>query len=180
MAKEIVSENIVSENRDKPLFDEQTLAKVLEAAYLLQEHNRELREMELRTDTRAHPADRGQTVSSSPAPAASSSPTPKESAPKDDYTTVLAQIVETQHQIQIRHLDLEHATALIAERVLQMTRASGAGIGILDGRDIRYRAAAGVMALAVGTEVRIEKALCSASVRVGDVIRCPDVNPEFL
>jgi len=167
MAKEIVFEN-----KDKPVFGEQTLAKVLEAAYLLQEHNRELLETEPRTGSRPDSGDRGHAVPSSHAR--------KETTPKDDYTTVLAQIVETQHQIHVRHLDLEHAISLITERVLEMTRAAGAGIGILDGRNIRYRAAAGVMALAVGTEVRIEKALCSASVRVGDVIRCADVNPEFL
>ena len=167
MAKEIVSEN-----KDKPVFDEQTLAKVLEAAYLLQEHNRGQVETELRANSRTHSGDRAQPVPSSV--------TPKTSAPKDDYTSVLAQIVETQHQIQLLHLDLEHAMAVIAERVLEMTRAAGAGIGILDGRIIRYRAAAGLMTLPLGTEVPLEKALCSASVRVGDVIRCADVNLEFL
>ena len=175
IATEIVSENIVPENNDKPVFDEQTLAKVLEAAYLLQEHNRELLELELRTEARAYPAGLGPG-----APAVQTPGSTKEIAPKDDYTAVLAQIVETQHQIQVRHLDLEHAVSLIAKRVLEMTRAVGAGIGILEGRNIRYRAAAGVMALPVGTEVRIEKALCSACVRVGDVIRCADVNVEFL
>ncbi len=175
MATEIVSENIVPENNDKPVFDEQTLAKVLEAAYVLQEHNRELLEMELRTEARDYSAGLGPG-----APAVQTPGSTKEIAPKDDYTAVLAQIVETQHQIQVRHLDLEHAVSLIAQRVLEMTRAVGAGIGILEGKNIRYRAAAGVMALPVGTEVRIEKALCSACVRVGDVIRCADVNVEFL
>jgi GAF domain-containing protein len=176
IATEIVSENIVSENNDKPVFDEQTLAKVLEAAYLLQEHNRELLELEVRAERRAYPAGL------EPAAPAIQTPgsTAKEITPKDDYTAVLAQIVETQHQIQVRHLDLAHAVSLIAERVLEMTRATGAGIGILEGRNIRYRAAAGVMALPVGAEVRVEKALCSACVRVGDVIRCADVNVEFL
>jgi GAF domain-containing protein len=176
IANEIVSENSVSENKDKPVFDEQTLARVLEAAYLLQEHNRELLELELRAEARAYPAGRGPAAPAIQTPGSA----PKEITPKDDYTAVLAQIVETQHQIQVRHLDLAHAVSLIAERVLEMTRAAGAGIGVLEGRNIRYRAAAGVMALPVGTEVRIEKALCSACVRVGDVIRCADVNVEFL
>jgi len=176
IANEIVSENIVSEDKDKPVFDEQTLARVLEAAYLLQEHNRELLELEMRAEERAYPAALGSAAPAMQTPGS----TPKEITPKDDYTAVLAQIVETQHQIQVRHLDLAHAVSLIAERVLEMTRAAGAGIGILEGRNIRYRAAAGVMALPVGAEVRIEKALCSACVRVGDVIRCADVNVEFL
>jgi len=38
---------IASEEKDKPVLDEQTLGKLLEAAYVLQEHNRELQEMEL-------------------------------------------------------------------------------------------------------------------------------------
>jgi GAF domain-containing protein len=174
----LTAREIVSEKKDKPAFDEQTLAKVLEAAYLLQEHNRELREMELRVDSRVRAQDRGQSVRT--APASSSRTTSADTAPKDDYTAILAQIVDTQHKIQVRHLDLDRALSLIVERVAEITRAGGAGIGILNGRSIRYRAAAGAMAVAVGSEVRIEKALCSACVRVGDVLRCADVNPEFL
>jgi hypothetical protein len=34
-------QEIVSEEKDKRIFDEQTLAKVLEAAFVLQEHNRD-------------------------------------------------------------------------------------------------------------------------------------------
>jgi putative methionine-R-sulfoxide reductase with GAF domain len=178
MENEIVSDK--AEKKEKPVFDEQTLAKVLEAAYVLQEHNRELQEMELRAEPRAR-----QSELQPPAPAANPSATRadtshKDAAHKDDYTAVLAQIVETQHQIQLRHLDLEQAMALIVERVIEITRAAGASIGILDSRTLRYRAAAGAMTLTVGTEVSIEKALCSASLRVGDVIRCADVNPEFL
>jgi GAF domain-containing protein len=178
MENEIVSDK--AEKKEKPVFDEQTLAKVLEAAYVLQEHNRELQEMELRAEPRAR-----QSELQPPAPAANASgaradATHKDAAHKDDYTAVLAQIVETQHQIQLRHLDLEAAMSLIVERVVEITRAGGAAVGILEGRMLRYRAAAGAMTLTVGTEVALEKALCSASLRVGDVIRCADVNPEFL
>jgi GAF domain-containing protein len=176
MAKEIVSEN-----KEKPVYDEQTLANVLEAAYILQEHNRELQEMERHVEPAARLGERGPAPSSDQTPGA---PRPDsaslDSAPKDDYTAILAQIVETQHQIQVRHLDLEHAMTLIVERVIEITKAAGAGIGVLDGRMLRYRAATGLMTLPLGTEVPLEKALCSASLRVGDVIRCADVNSEFL
>jgi GAF domain-containing protein len=173
MENEIVSNK--AEKKEKPAFDEETLAKVLEAAYVLQEHNRELQEMELRAQPRVHQAEPPRT-----APAVHASSARTDTAHKDDYTAVLAQIVETQHQIQLRHLDLEHAMSLIVERVVEITRAGGAAIGLLEGRMLRYRATAGLMTLTAGTQIQLEKALCSASLRVGDVIRCADVNPEFL
>ena len=182
MANEIGTKDKIG----KPAFDEQTLAKVLEAAYVLQEHNRAVEQGELRDLT--IPAKRQTPVEPAAAPVvASSAPRPPASSPrppvvpsKDDYTAILAQIVETQHQIQVRHLDLEAAMSLIVERVADITRGAGAAIGILEGRMLRYRAAAGLMGLPVGSEVALEKALCAASLRVGEVIRCADVNPEFL
>ena len=42
-----MKDELVSEEKNKPVLDEQTLAKLLEAAYVLQEHNREMRELEL-------------------------------------------------------------------------------------------------------------------------------------
>ncbi len=61
-----------------------------------------------------------------------------------------------------------------------MTHASGAAIGILDGKKLRYRAASGNLTLAVGSEVPMDKALCLPCLRTGQVFRCADVNPEFL
>jgi GAF domain-containing protein/ribosomal protein L37E len=164
----LMADEIASETKDKPVFDEQTLAKLLEAAFVLQEHNRELAKMELR----ARPAEPAESVPTENRAA--------EAAAKDDYTGILAQIVEAQHQIQLRHLALDPAMALIVERIVDIAKAAGASIGILEGRNLRYRASAGFRTLPVGTEVLLEKALCAASLRVGDVIRCTDVNPEFL
>jgi GAF domain-containing protein/ribosomal protein L37E len=159
------------EARDKPVFDEQSLAKLLEAAYVLQEHNRELAKMELR----ARPTE------PSEAAAGEQEQKPATGTPaKDDYTGILAHIVETQHQIQVRHLALDPAMGLIVQRIVEIAKAAGASIGILDGRNLHYRASAGFRTLPVGTDVPLEKALCAASLRVGDVIRCADVNPEFL
>jgi GAF domain-containing protein len=175
-----VENGIVSEERNKPVLDEQTLAKLLEAAYVLQEHNREVRELELDLDLK-----RAQIEEEEKKKAAASS-TQKTAQPRDsegvtpDYTFTLAQIVATQHQVQIRHLDFDKAMALIAERVIEIARASGAAIGILDGNKIRYRAIAGSHALKAGTEVPLEKALCVPCIRNGQVFRCADVDPEFL
>lgn len=167
----------MSEEKSKPVLDEQTLAKLLEAAYVLQEHNRELKEMDLGLELKR--AQIAATEPSSPAPDA---PKTQETGPatSNDYSFTLAKIVETQHQIQVRHLELEDAMSLVAERLVQIARASGAAIGILDGEKLRYRAASGTLTLATGTDVTVDKALCVACLRTGQVFRCAEVNPEFL
>jgi putative methionine-R-sulfoxide reductase with GAF domain len=171
-----VEKEIGSEKKDTPVLNEEILGKLLEAAYVLQEHNRLMQEMELRVEPQAK--TREKSPSASPAPTvAQISP---EGSAQNDYTLTLAQIVETQHKIQLRHLELEDAMVLVAERVAEIARAGGAAIGILDGKKIRYRAAAGVMALPVGTDLPAEKSLCSSCLKTGQVIRCADVNAEFL
>jgi GAF domain-containing protein len=187
-----MADEISSDKTGKPVFDEQTLAKLLEAAYVLQEHNRELQKMELReTPPRREESrreefrkeeeqDRREKLHMEPAAIIQPSGAPAEPAANNDYTAILGQIVETQHQIQVRQLALDPALSEIVKRIVEITRAAGASIGILEARNLHYRAAAGRMALPVGTEVLLEKALCAASLRVGDVIRCADVNPEFL
>jgi GAF domain-containing protein/ribosomal protein L37E len=173
----LVDKEIVSEEKDKPVLDEQTLAKLLEAAYVLQEHNRELQEMELGLELKRDQIEAAERAT--PAPDA---PKTQETEPaaSSDYTFTLAKIVETQHQIQVRHLELESAMSLVAERLVQIARASGAAIGILDGKKLRYRAASGTLTLPAGTDVPMDKALCVACLRTGQVFRCADVNPEFL
>jgi GAF domain-containing protein len=172
-----VEKEIVSAEKDKPVLDEHTLAKLLEAAYVLQEHNRELQQMELGLSLK-----REQIEAEERAAPAEGAPRTQDadSAANSDYTFTLAKIVETQHQIQVRHLELESAMSLVAERLVQIARASGASIGILDGKKLRYRAAAGLMTLPAGTDVAMDKALCLACLRTGQVFRCADVNPEFL
>jgi len=185
-----VDKEIESENNSKKAFDEQTLAKVLEAAYVLQEHNRELRERELRPGkviaTAASASGRVKTVSVEPVaplPTVKAPARPKRGSKPTvqlDYTVVLGQIVETQQKIQADHLEMEYAMLLIAERAAEIAEADGAGVGLLINGKIRYCAAAGAMALPIETEVAMEKALSSACLRIGQVVRCSDVNTEFL
>jgi GAF domain-containing protein len=173
----LVEKEIVSAEKDKPVLDEHTLGKLLEAAYVLQEHNRELQQMELGLSLKREQIEAEER--SAPAEGA-----PRrqdtDSAADSDYTFTLAKIVETQHQIQVRHLEFESAMSMVAERLVLIARASGASIGILDDKKLRYRAAAGLMSLPAGTDVPMEKALCLACLRTGQVFRCADVNPEFL
>ena len=161
------------------MLDEQTLGKLLEAAYVLQEHNREVRELELGLDLKRDQMEAEQKANSDPVAEASHTH-PAEPAPPGDYTFTLAQIVATQHQIQLRNLRLQETMALVTERVMDIARASGAAIGVVDGKSVRYQAAAGSKALPIGTEVFTEKALCLPCIRNGQAFRCADIDPEFL
>lgn len=173
----MVKDEIVSE-KDKPVLDEQTLAKLLEAAYVVQEHNRELRNLELGFELKR---DRLEAEERSFAPsAAQSGQESSDNSPPADYTFTLGQIVETQHRIQVRHLELDNALTLVAERVVEIGRARGAAFAMVDGNSVRYRAGAGFGSPPNGTEIPLEKALCVPCIRTGQVFRCADVNPEVL
>jgi len=168
----------VAEEEIKSAFDEEPLATLLEAAYVLQEHNRELEHLELNLELRREQIDaQGRAAVDA---ASGTKPSTKQSQRQGDYTRTLAQIVETQHQIQVRHLELKDTITLIGERIVDIAGAGGCGIGILDDKTVLYRAAAGSMTLPLGTEVTLEKALCVACLRTGQVIRCSDVSTEFL
>jgi putative methionine-R-sulfoxide reductase with GAF domain len=174
----------VNEDKPKPGLDEQTFGKLLEAAYVLQEHNRQLREMEASLELQSEQLRQKEEAETHAAllPIAQRTQ-PEAQVPEKrntDYTLTLAEIVEAQHQIQIRHLESEQAMAVVAERTVRITGGSGAGIGILEGKNIRYHAAAGASALPAGDEISLEKAICAICVRTGQVLRTPDVNTEFL
>ena len=155
------------------------LEKLLEAAYVLQEHNRAVQKLGMNLERQRERLNQQVPTALAPLPAMQRSAADPLAA-QDDYTFTLAQIVETQRLIQVRRLSLEEAMLLVAERVASITKASGSGIGILDHKRVCYRAGVGELALPPGTEVAMEKALCVACIRTGQVIRCADVNPEFL
>jgi hypothetical protein len=170
--------NVIQE-QTKPVLDEQTFQKVLEAAFVLQEHNRRLEQLKLNLESQSEKLREEETIQQGqqrkikPESEGAAGPTA-------DYTLTLAEIVETQHQIQTRHLDLDAATAVVAERIARMTHSLGAGIGVLEGATVRYLAGSGSSALPVGTEVPLKLAICQANIRTGQVIRCKDVDTEFL
>jgi len=160
------------------MLDEQTFEKLLEAAYVLQEHNRKMRELEQSLESQSEKLQQEQAHR---APPPRSTPESRErSASNTDYTLTLAEIVEAQRQIQIHHLGLDNALAVVAERVARITNASGAAVGILKGTTVHYRAGTGAPALPIGRESPLDSAICVASVRTGKVIRSEDVSTEFL
>jgi GAF domain-containing protein len=176
-----VSGAIVSEDKNKQLFDEQTLAKLLEAAYVLQEHRHALRNLDLllppKMDRISPPAE----VAPRSIAVPKEKPTELTAAQEPengDYSSALAQIVETQHRIEGNQLDAEAALSLVAAQLIEICGAAGAAIGILQGNTVRYRAIAGIRGLPLGSEVPLDKALCASSIRTGDVFSCPNVNPQ--
>lgn len=171
----------MTDEKDKPVLDEQTFDKLLQAAYVIQEHQRKVRDLEERTESHS---ERLREQAQEPAKQTSleeSKSGPEKSSRSDgDYTLTLAEIVEAQRQIQARHLELDKAMAVVAESVARITGATGAGVGILEEKTVHYRAGAGASALPLGSEVALATAICAACVRTGQVIRSDDVNTEVL
>lgn len=137
-----------------PVLDEATFQKLLAAAYVLQEHH-----------------DSTESSRSS----ASTSATQD----TDSDTSILAQIVETQHEIQANHLDIDGTTSLVMERVVKITGAQGAAIGILEDGMLHYRSARGVLIGQVGKAVRPEGALSASTLLHDLIVRCPDASTDF-
>jgi putative methionine-R-sulfoxide reductase with GAF domain len=165
----------VTDQKNKLKLDEQTFEKLLEAAYVIQEHNREMREMEATLELSKaqlrQPEKKAQPVPQPSAPAESS-------PPKTDYVIPLAEIVETQREIQKGHLESDEAMTLVAERATRITKASGAGVGILNDEMLWYRAGVGSSALPFGSKVPIDKAICAFTLRTGQALSITDVKAE--
>jgi len=186
---------IVEEQTNRPIFDERALAKLLEAAYVVQEHNRERQATEKHTaESEALAAVETVTVREPEAPAApvdipeppptSKAPTAEVASPKaearDDFARRMAQIIETQREMHLLRPEQENLMAFVAGRVCEIASAGGTAIGIVEGDKVRYHATAGLMAPADGTEVLKESALCAASLRTSQVLRSADIDTEFL
>jgi putative methionine-R-sulfoxide reductase with GAF domain len=169
----------VTDQKDKPVLNQQTFEKLLEAGYVLQEHSRKMQELEARMESHSQRL-REQEAADQPTLPKNKPRSEEPSRVNTDYTLTLAEIVEVQRQIQARHLDLDKTLVVIAEKVARIANATGAAVGILEGKIVRYRAGAGAPALPLGSEVPLSMAVCAASVRTGQVIRSEDVNTEVL
>jgi len=143
-----------SGKKGTPVLDEATFQKLLAAAYVLQEHH-----------------DQSQPTSST---------APQSLNPDaDSDTSILAQIVEIQHDIQSKHLDLEATANLIAERILKITGAQGTAIGILQEGQMRYRSARGILASQLGQTLRPEATLSATTIANNVILRCSDASTDF-
>jgi putative methionine-R-sulfoxide reductase with GAF domain len=168
----------VTDQKNKSGLDEQTFQKLLEAASVLQKHNRGIGKTAVSPEPHREQF-REQAPATEDALRKSAPPAEENTRTTPDYSLTLAEIVEVQNQIQIRHLESDQSMALVAERIARITKASGAAIGILEGKIIRYRAGAGA-ALPLESEVSLETAICADTVQTGKVLRAPDVNTALL
>lgn len=173
-----VEDRPVPEETHKLVADEQTLAKLLEAAYVLQEHNREMKRLELRTGPNSQPV-RGHRDSTR-IQNSSAKLNSQEKGGSSDVSSTLEKIAETQRQIQIRRMELENALKLVAERLSEMTNAAGAAIGIIEGKSVRYRAVTGSGVPSLQTVIPLERAVCAPCLKTGQVLRSRDVGAEHL
>jgi hypothetical protein len=163
---EVAKREIVTDEKNKPVLDEQTFDKLLEAAHVIQEHSRKMRDVQERMEAHTQQLREQEQEQTKQAPREEGKAEPEKSSRADgDYTLTLAEIVEAQRQIQARHLELDKAMAVVAESVARITGATGAGVGILEEKTVHYRAGAGASALPLGSEVPLVTAICAASVR---------------
>ena len=136
----------------KPVLDEATFQKLLAAAYVLQEH-------------------RERTQAAQPVPRA-----PEE--PNSEYAHTLAEIVEIQHQILMRRLDLDGAAGYVVEQLQRITSSTGAAVALLDRDHLVYRAVSGVSAGQLGSALPKEQSLSAAALAQGMIQRCPNTRLE--
>ena len=169
----------MSEDNNKPIPDEHTLGKLLEAAYVLQEHNHAMPARDLSTELERAQVEEAEERALG-ATSESRKPGKPETAAPVDFTLMLAEIVETQQQIQVGQFAPDDAMALVVERVIGIVRGGGAAIAMVEGTNLHYRASAGLMTPPKGAIVAIETSLCIPCVKNGQVFRCPDVDREFL
>ncbi|MGB8579983.1 MAG: GAF domain-containing protein [Candidatus Sulfotelmatobacter sp.] len=166
----------MSDEKKKSGLDERTFGKLLEAAYLLQEHNRQVRQVEKDGDAGKEQTLQPEKETERTLTLKSGNSAERSSRIIPDYAVTLAEIVETQRQIQIRHLDADQAMALVCESAVRFAAGSGAAVATLEGKTLRYRACVGASVPASGSEVPLETALSASCVRSGDVLRLPNVN----
>jgi putative methionine-R-sulfoxide reductase with GAF domain len=102
-----------------------------------------------------------------------------ETKARPDHSQVLAEIVETQKQIQTRQLGLPSAANLIAERVQRITQAAGVAVGVVQDDQVSYAAGVGTAADIAESLVPIASCLSANSIRHGEILQCPDAESDF-
>jgi putative methionine-R-sulfoxide reductase with GAF domain len=97
---------------------------------------------------------------------------------KPDGTHTLSEIAETQRLVQTQQLGLQAATQLIAERLQQITNASGIAIGIVEGDELVYRAATGSAAGEAGSRGPLDSSLSANCLNSGQILQCSNVKKD--
>jgi hypothetical protein len=90
-----------------------------------------------------------------------------------DLTEIIAQVVDTQHEIQTGAYRGAAALALIAKRLCSLTAASGVAIGVLNSDKLLYRAGIGTAAAMKGSEVSTRDSLAAVCLKAGTAFQSP-------
>jgi hypothetical protein len=159
----------VSHEKSKPALDEQTFSKLLEAAYVMQEHNRGKQKVDLPS------APKGK---SDPTPIKNPATSPPEPKERSEGALPLEKIVATQHEIHVRHLGLEDALQLVADRVADICNGSGSAIALVEGTVVRYHAVSGETTPPAGITVALTKSLSASCLKTGKTFRSKDASRE--
>ncbi len=202
---------LISEVKDvpkpdrKPRLDIETFQHLLQAAYVLQEHNDSLHSAEQAEAqaTATIVSAAADSVHARPPAGVEGhgSPAAKKSnvveittgtqvgvgqaqggnASSSDATSqALAEIVATQHQIQTSHLEFQEAIELICERAQRIVHADGALIGMLSESRLVYSAGSGNAMRLVGHVVPADACLTTECLTNGATLHSPDVESDYL
>jgi hypothetical protein len=94
-------------------------------------------------------------------------------APASDFTQIISQVVETRHLIQTRKLTMDAALDTIVGRLLKMTYAAGAAVGVVGDSNVQYKAAGGTAAPLLASEIPLESSLSAHCIRKGENLLSP-------
>ena len=136
--------------KQKPALDEGSFQQLLAAAYVVQQHN----DTTAKNDTAFHQEQ----------------PT--------GTSRVLAIIAEIQSLIRTQSLNIADSTALIADRILGLTGASGVSISLVDNGYLDCVAEAGVPAKIPGSSVSSHSADATDQLKAGHIFESPDAQTD--
>lgn len=93
-------------------------------------------------------------------------------------TRWLEEIIATQNQLAGATSDLGGFMQMVAERLLQLTPATGSAVEILEGDDMVYRAGAGALVPQVGLRLKATASLSGRCVATGSILYCEDTETD--
>ncbi|HEV2470730.1 MAG TPA: GAF domain-containing protein [Candidatus Sulfotelmatobacter sp.] len=100
--------------------------------------------------------------------------------PRPNYTDTLAAVSVVQRQVESLGSDLSAALKLIADRALELVRASGAAIALAE-KDPDFmvcRASAGNDAPPIGARLQVGSGFSGECVKAGRLLRCDDAETD--
>lgn len=101
--------------------------------------------------------------------------------PVSDFTEIVAQIVDCQHVIQTRKLELDPALELIVSRLQKVAGAIGAAISVREGDTVLYHAGSGSAATLVGESLPLDASAAAQCIKEGRTVKVPfaEADPQL-